>query len=194
MKPAYQEGPKSKDHKVVKPVVCQAADYARLNLSARPFQLFSVGFLIFGSEFCVAIFDRAGVLFSPIHDMWEDTGIFVRVIRSLTCHLSSVELGQDPTVTTLPDQQHEIWRNQTKHLGREAPKDFPTFSISMGGFGSPSWYTIGLPIWTSVSLLGRGTSVWLVRENGSGPVLVFEKYMAECFSGLRIHDIWVNSM
>jgi hypothetical protein len=174
VKLTLQQGPKSKDPKVVKPVVCQAADYARLHLSARPFQLFSVALLIFGSEFCVAIFDRAGALFSPIHDMWEDTEIFIRVIRSLTCHLSPVELGQDPTVTTLPDQQHEIWRNQTKDLGREAPKDFPTFVITMGGLSSPSWHTIGLPIWTSVSLLGRGTSVWLVRENGAGPVLVLK--------------------
>ena len=174
VKSTPQQGPKFTDPKVVKPVVCQAADYARLHLSARPFQLFSIGLLIFGSEFCVAIFDRAGVLFSPIHDMWKDTEIFIRVIRSLTCHLSSVELGQDPTVTTLPDQQHEIWRNQTKDLGREAPKDFPTFVITMGGPSGPSWYTIGLPIWTSVSLLGRGTSVWLVLENGVGPVLVLK--------------------
>ena len=175
VKPTPHQGPKSNDPKIVKPLVCQAADYARLHFSARPFQLFSVGLLIFGSEFCVAIFDRAGVLFSPIHDMWEDIEIFIRVIRSLTCHLSSVELGQDPTVTTLPDQQHEIWRNPTKNLGCE-PKDFPTFVITMGDSGSSSWHTIGLPIWTtgSVSLLGRDTSVWLVRENGSGPVLVLK--------------------
>ncbi|KAF8816214.1 hypothetical protein BYT27DRAFT_7333558 [Phlegmacium glaucopus] len=174
VKRTLQQGPKSKDPKFVKPVVCQAADYAQLHLSARPFQLFSVGLLIFGSEFCVAIFDRAGVLFSPVHDMWQDTEVFIRVIRSLTCHLSSVELGQDPTVTTLPDQQHKIWKNQTRDLGRDAPKDFPTFVIMMGGPGSPSWYTIGLPIWTSISLLGRGTSTWLVRENGAGPVLVLK--------------------
>ncbi|KAF8147890.1 hypothetical protein B0H34DRAFT_834054 [Crassisporium funariophilum] len=114
-------------------------------------------------QFCVAIFDRAGVMFSPIHDMWEDIEIFIRVIRSLTCHLSSVELGQDPTVTTLPDLQHETWRNQTKDLGREAPKDFLTFAITTGGPGGPSWYTIGLPIWTSVSLLGLG-HICLVGE------------------------------
>ena len=175
VKPTPQQGPKSKDLKVVKSVVCQAADYARLHLSARPFQLFSVGLLIFGSQFCVAIFDRAGVLFSPIHDMWEDIETFIRVIRSLTCHLSSTELGQDPTVTTLPDNQHEKWRNETKGLGRVAPKDFPTFVITMGGPSSPSsLFTIGLPIWTSVSLLGRGTSIWLVRENGAGPVLVLK--------------------
>ena len=138
VKPTPQQGPKSKDPQVVKPMVCQAVDYARLHLSARPFQLFSFGLLIFGSKFCINIFDRAGALFSPIHNMWEDTEIFIRIIRSLTCHLSSVELGQDPTVTTLPDQQREMWRNQTKDLGREAPKDFPTFVIMMGGPSSPS--------------------------------------------------------
>jgi hypothetical protein len=141
VKPTLRQRPKSQDPKVVKQLVCQAADYTRLHLSARPFQLFSVGLLIFGSEFCVAIFDRAGVLFSLIYDMWEDTEIFIRVIRSLTCHLSSVELGQDPTVTILPDQQHEIWRNQTKDLSREAPKNFPTFVITIGGPCSPSWHS-----------------------------------------------------
>lgn len=117
VKPTPQQGPKATGPKVVKPLVCQAADYARLHLSTQPFQLFSVGLLVFGSQFCAAIFDCAGVLFSPIHDMWKDTETFIRVIRSLTCLLSSVELGQDPTVTTLPDQQHKLWRNQTKQLG-----------------------------------------------------------------------------
>ena len=56
-------------------------------------------------------------------------------------------------------------------LGREVPKDFPTFVVLMGG---RRWYTVGLPIWTSVSLLGRGTCVWLVRENGTGPLLVLK--------------------
>lgn len=173
VKPTPQQGPKSTDPKVVKPLVCQAADYARLHLSARPFQLFSIGLLIFGSKFCVAIFDRSGVLFSPIQDIWDDIEIFIRVIRSLTCQLSSVELGQDPTVTILSDQQHKIWREKTAALGRETPKDFPTFVVTMG---SHSWYTIGLPIWTSVSLFGRGTCVWLVQDNddSTAPVLVLK--------------------
>jgi hypothetical protein len=63
---------------------------------------------------------------------------------------------------------------KTKGVGREAPKNFPTFVITMGGPSGSSWYTIDLPLWTSVSLLGRGTSVWLVLENGAGPVLVLK--------------------
>jgi len=190
IKPTAGQGPKSKKPKLVKELVCQAADYATLHLSARPFQLFSVGLLIFGSEFCVAIFDRAGVLFSPINDMWKDIGIFIRVIRSLTCHLSSVELGRDPTVTILPDPQREIWRNQTGELGCEVPKDFPTFGVVL--MGGRCWYTVGLPIWTSVSLLGRGTCVWWVQENATGPLLVLKKYMETCFPNVRIHDLWIS--
>ncbi|KAF8191385.1 hypothetical protein BJ912DRAFT_925336 [Pholiota molesta] len=145
VKPTPQQGPKpSKDPKVVKPLVLQAADYTRLHIS---------------------------VLFSPIHDMWNDTKTFIRVIRALTCHLSPVELGQDPTVTILPNEQHILWRIKTKDFGRWAPEDFPTFVITSGG---RTWYTVGLPIWTSVSLLGRGTSIWLVRANGTGPVFVLK--------------------
>jgi hypothetical protein len=103
--------------------------------------------------------------------MWNDTKTFIRVIRALTCHLSPVELGQDPTVTTLPNEQHILWRIKTKDFGRWAPEDFPTFVITSGG---RTWYTVGLPIWTSVSLLGRGTSIWLVRANGTGPVFVLK--------------------
>jgi hypothetical protein len=185
IKPTPQQGPKSANPKVVTPFVCQAAYHARLHLSARPFLLFSVGLLIFGSHFCVAIFDRAGVLFSPIHDMWEDTGIFIRVIRSLTCHLSPVELGQDPTVTMLSDKQHEIWRNQTRELGRQVPKDFPTFVVSMAG---RCWYTVGLPMWTSVSLLGRGTCVVRARKQ-YGTAVGFEKCLEERFPDPRIHYV-----
>ena len=110
-------------------------------------------------------------------------------VLDLTCHLSSVELGQDPTVATLPDQQHEIYMEKpNEKFGSRGTQRFPDVRDYDDG---RSWHTIDLPIWTSVSLLGRGTSVWLVRENGAGPVLVYEKYMAECFSGLRIHDIGV---
>jgi hypothetical protein len=164
----------SSDPKFVKAIVCQAADHARLLHSGQPFQLFAFGLLIFGSEFCVAVFDRDGVLFSPIHDMWKDISVFIRVIRSLTCHLSDMELGQDPTVTTLSTREHLIWIDQAKELGHLAPADFPTFVISMGGSSNRSWKTTGFPIWTSVSLLGRGTSIWLVRENDTGPILVLK--------------------
>jgi len=169
--PTPEQGPKPSRPGVVKGFVCQAADDAKFDLSAQPFQLFSVGLFIFGSLFCVAAFDRAGILFSPIQDMWKDTKIFIRVIRSLTCRLAPGELGQDPTVSISPDQQREIWRKQTRESVRELPKDFPTFVVSVG---DRRWFTVGLPIWTSVSLLGRGTCVWLVQEDSKGPLLVLK--------------------
>ncbi|KAF8180595.1 hypothetical protein BJ912DRAFT_980853, partial [Pholiota molesta] len=84
--------------------------YARMHLSARPSLLFSVALLVFGSEFCVAVFDRAGAQFSPMRDVWADTRLFVRVVKSLTCLLSDLELGHDPMVALvhgpLCQQQH----------------------------------------------------------------------------------------
>ncbi|KDR76948.1 hypothetical protein GALMADRAFT_246089 [Galerina marginata CBS 339.88] len=174
VKPTTEQGPISSDPKFVKAIVCQAADHARLLLSGQPFQLFTFGLLIFGSRFCVAVFDRDGVQFSPVHDVWEDISVLIRVIRSLTCHLSDVEFGQDPTVATLSNREHLIWIKQAKELGHLALADFPTFVIAMGGSSNRSWKTIGIPIWTSVSLLGRGTSIWLVREDDTGPILVLK--------------------
>jgi hypothetical protein len=84
-------------------IVTQAADYARFHISARPFQLFSVGLLIFGTSFCVTIFDHGGVQFSSVHDIWSPE--FFRVVRCLTCNMSPVELGQDPWFAYSPTQR-----------------------------------------------------------------------------------------
>ncbi|KAF9477660.1 hypothetical protein BDN70DRAFT_934048 [Pholiota conissans] len=165
VKPTSQHSPKSAKPNTVKPLVGQAGDYARLQLSARPFHLFSVALLIFGSQFCVAIFDRAGVLFSPIHDMWEETGVFVRVIWSLTCLLSPTQLGQDPTVSKLSDAEHKLYMREIRCLGRGArADDFPTFVIMAGG---RLWYT----------------------QNGQGPVFVLKNTWrsAACLSESDIY-------
>ena len=63
--------------------------------------LFCLGILIFGTEFCVGIFDRDGVTFSPIYDMFEIIDVFVRFTRSLAYELSIRDLGFDPTVRVL---------------------------------------------------------------------------------------------
>ncbi|KAF4580334.1 hypothetical protein EYR38_003230 [Pleurotus pulmonarius] len=57
VKPTESQGLATEDAPISE-VVCQAADYARLHISCRPFQLFSVGLLIFGRKFMVGIFDR----------------------------------------------------------------------------------------------------------------------------------------
>jgi len=45
--------------------------------------LFCIGILIFGTEFYVGIFDRDGVLFSPIHDMFEATNVLFAALAAL---------------------------------------------------------------------------------------------------------------
>lgn len=171
VKPKERDGPVPSDPMTVKEIVVQAADYARLHMSARPFQLFSVGLLIFGTKFCVAIFDRDGVQISPIKDMWDDNRIFVRVIRRLTCDISSVQLGQDPTACILSDDEAVPWQNRVKEMGM---RSFPTYRVTMGT-GNRCWYTLGPPIWSSLSLLGRGTSVWRVCDaSNPGKLLVLK--------------------
>ncbi|TDL20615.1 hypothetical protein BD410DRAFT_899351 [Rickenella mellea] len=174
-KPSTKQGPKpsKSDETVILPIVSQCADYARLHLSARPFQLFSVGLLIFGHHFCVGIFDRAGITFSTIYDMWEHTETFVRVVRRLSCDLSAVELGQDPTIMMLPDADSVSMASQANafQLIQDRDQDFPTFpayGISMGGKDNRLWCTVGPPIWNSLSFLGRGTSIWRVSEVKDG--------------------------
>ncbi|PPQ92803.1 hypothetical protein CVT25_004061 [Psilocybe cyanescens] len=91
-------GPKAPSGKPILEIVAQRADYARLFLAGRPFMLFCVGILIFGTEFCVGMFDRDGVTFSPVHDMFKAPEAFVRVVHSITHNLSIQALGLDPTV------------------------------------------------------------------------------------------------
>ena len=155
VKLSNEQGPKPAFPGSIPPIVTQCADYARLFMSARPFMLFCVGILIFGAQFCVGIFDRDGVTFPPIHDMFEDIEILVRVVRSLACELPIEELGPDPTVKSLIDEE-------TEELTKQRAKDmYPSALVSCGG---REWCTIGCPIWSSLSLLGRGTNVWRVRE------------------------------
>ncbi|KAF8180837.1 hypothetical protein BJ912DRAFT_1044786 [Pholiota molesta] len=59
-------------------------------------------------------------------------------------------LGQDPTVTTLPDEQHKLWRIKKRELSRKAPEDFPTFVITTWSFlvhRRPSYLDFGFCPW-----------------------------------------------
>ena len=68
--------------------------------------LICVGILIFGTEFCVGIFDRDGVTFFPIYDMFEATDVFVCLARSLACELSIIkDLVFDPTFHVLAEEE-----------------------------------------------------------------------------------------
>ncbi|OCH84382.1 hypothetical protein OBBRIDRAFT_839738 [Obba rivulosa] len=154
------DGPQGATPGTVKEIVAQTADYARYHLAGRPFQLYSIGFLIFGNKFCVGIYDRAGVQFSPIYDIWDDFRTFVKVVRAMTRHMTVTDYGMDPTVRMLSTAEAAQWRQQTLHnVGAQSP----AYEVSLGGTSNPQkWITVGRPVWLSVSLLGRGTLVWKV--------------------------------
>ncbi|GLB41537.1 hypothetical protein LshimejAT787_1001370 [Lyophyllum shimeji] len=159
VKPSNKQRPKPATAGTIPDIVTQSADYARLFMSSRPFMLFCVGILIFGTEFSVGIFDRDGITFSPAYDMFKDTEMFIRVVRSMACNLSIQELGSDPTVTVLDDDETRRLNGITAR-GRV----YPSAVVTSVGNDPRKWCTIGPPIWTSMSLLGRGTNVWRVRE------------------------------
>ena len=135
----------------------QCPDYARLFISARPFMLFCVGILIFGTEFCFGIFGRDGFTFSPIYDMFEATDVFVHVSRSLACELFIGDLSFDSTVRVLTDEEPR------SSLARLLTR-YPSAVVSSGSDEPREWCTIGSPIRTSLSFLGGATNVWRVKE------------------------------
>ncbi|KIP06273.1 hypothetical protein PHLGIDRAFT_128399 [Phlebiopsis gigantea 11061_1 CR5-6] len=154
-----RSAPSGLDPFTPKPVVSQAADYARLHMSCRPFQLFSIGIVIFASDFTVSVFDRGGVMHSPQMKVFDDDGVtsdFIRVAHLLSCSLTEHELGLDPTVTSSPNADLTT---------------VPSYTVGFTPHTPPcdSWRTIGRPIWRSYSLLGRGTVVWRVQALDADP-------------------------
>ena len=138
--------------------------------------------MIFGDQFCVGIYDRAGAQFSSYQNLWDNALSpsggklvsldFIRVVRSLTCDMSLVELGQDPTVKRLSGKELLKWQ-EIIHPGHSNEKSMPIFRVGMGK-GPHCWYTIGPPLWSSVSLLGRGTVVWKVIDSLTRKIFVLK--------------------
>lgn len=157
VKPSKKQGPDGTNQNMIPAIVAQAADYARLFLSARPLMLYCVGILIFGTNFCVGIFDRGGITFSPVYDMFEDITQFVKVIITLSRYATIDDLGMDPTVTPLDEAG-------TFKLTRNANPTYPSNIIYRVGLDKRMWCTVGPPMWISMSLMGRGTNVWFVPE------------------------------
>ncbi|EMD39354.1 hypothetical protein CERSUDRAFT_122743 [Gelatoporia subvermispora B] len=64
-----------------------------------------------------------------------------------------------PTVHMLNPMEAERWQKSTGHsIGTECP----AYEVFLGGPYNQRWITIGVPVYNSVSLLGRGTLVWNV--------------------------------
>ncbi|KAI0648845.1 hypothetical protein C8Q79DRAFT_478725 [Trametes meyenii] len=162
-----------KVHTDIKKTLSQGTDYARLILNARPFQLYVYGIFFCGDTWCVGYFDRRGVvlgcgvsLFDSGKVLDEDAfAKFVRVIIRLSWEMSPQQLGHDPTVTLLDghayyDQTYPRFLVRV-HTTENAKTDVEELR------------TYGPPLWSSHSLLGRGTSVHrAVHVSKSRPVIL----------------------
>jgi hypothetical protein len=147
IKTSSKDDPNAKNPTTVKTIVSQGANYARLILAARPFQMYVLCIFIYGSSFCLGWYDRRGVILSEEYDMEGNLKVLIRVVLQLTTHMTSYQLGHDTTARLL--EGHSYYQEQ-----------YPSFTVSMGGGGNnpPQWRTYGAPIWSSLSLLGRGTA------------------------------------
>ncbi len=161
VKPNANLGPQPFRADTVKDIMAQAAYYARIHLSLRPFQMFSYILLIHGLNYSVTYFDRTGAVVSKAYSLQEKTQLtkFAALIRRLGTELSLYDLGMDPTV--------KLSNGFTLFS-----TPYPSFDVYVGGqakrYGPPPysinaayWTTKGPPIWQSLSLVGRGTSTWL---------------------------------
>ena len=95
----------------------------------------------------------------------------MRVIRRLACDMSPVQLGQDPTIRILSNTEAAFWQERANEMEMQS---FPTYAVTMG-IGNRCWYTLGPPIWSSLSLLGRGTAIWRVCDSAKPDKLLVLK-------------------
>lgn len=153
--------------KVKKPCA-KAADYAGWVFAGRPFQVFVIGVFVFNRYFRVSVSDRGGMVYSRKYDIADDLRLFVAVLQKLTCFLDARDLGRDPCVEL--KEGHHYYQQQ-----------YPIFYVSLGESSYPTqpsrvYMTQGAPIFTSYSLMGRGTSVWRCKpkEGGPGAVVILK--------------------
>ena len=151
------------DSAYAKETLVQGADYARMILASRPFQMHAYGVFICGSQLTVGLFDRSGISLSPNMDITKPTGLrtLVHIMVRMLWEMSPVDLGLDPTVELLPGETF-------------CQPEFPRFRVAVNDVsGSTSCVeTVGQPLWVSYSLLGRGTSVWSALTADHVPVIL----------------------
>lgn len=140
-----------------KEVIRQGADYARIRFATRPFQRFRVCISICGLLYTVHIYDRGGAVFSETLHISNNLSDFIRLIRRLSRDVNHVALGLQPDVKVVE--------------GSFGGPVMPVFQVPVQG----QWFrTIGVPIWQSMGLVGRGTEVWRVEEIGKGAIHVLK--------------------
>ena len=142
-------------------VTVQAGDYARLQLSLRPFQLYSICVIIHGNRFTVSVYDRGGVMHSKPKRLYDSKlrvrARFIKVIRRLAVDMTEAQLGRDPSVELL---------DPSASVRDDRLTSRPDYNVVLPGVeeSQQKWKTTGALRWTSYSLVGRGTTVWTVRS------------------------------
>jgi hypothetical protein len=64
VRPNFKDDPKTVNTTVVKEIVSQGANYARLIMAAWPSQLYVLCVFVYGHKFCLGWYDREGVILS----------------------------------------------------------------------------------------------------------------------------------
>jgi hypothetical protein len=149
---------------VCKSIVTQMADNARILLATRPFLRFCLHLTFCGKNFNLALFDRNGAIISRNYLFTKHFGLFIRIIRRLSCEMTAYDLGLDTTV------RPEGFLGSIQH---------PSYLVKVS---EEIWYrTEGVPLWQSTSLLGRGTLVFNAREldEPNGPLQVLKNAWRE---------------
>ncbi|KAG2065797.1 hypothetical protein BDR04DRAFT_1107862 [Suillus decipiens] len=155
VKPSVKEGPNATRPTTVRQIVSQGANYARLIMAARPFQLYVLCIFIYGHKFSLGWYDRRGVIISCDYDIDDDLNILVNAVLQLTTHMTTYQLGHDRSARLL--ERHSYYQ-----------VEYPSFLVSMGADSDTRlWKTEGPPIWSSLSLLGRGTATWRAVSIGN---------------------------
>ena len=133
-----------------KNITSQMADSARILMATRPFLRFCLHIVFCGTNFNLALFDRNGVVISRSFHLETHLGLFIRIIRRLSCEMTAYDLGLDTTV---------------RPEGCLGSAQYPSYLVKIS---DETWYrTEGVPLWQSTSLLGRGTLVFRARKHGN---------------------------
>ncbi|KAG5730583.1 hypothetical protein E4T56_gene21025 [Termitomyces sp. T112] len=149
----------------------KAVAYASRILYSRPFLLYVIGVILDKTSFSVTVFDRAGMLSSERRAFSANLDVFVRVIRRLSRDMSLVDLGHNPNMYLSPG-----------HTYRQTA--YPSFVVETGGVSSECqrFLTEGKPIFISMSLMGRGASVWNICY-GEQPAMLVVAWRMESTTG-----------
>ena len=144
---------------VCKSIITQMEDNARVLMANCPFLRFCLHVLFCGMNFNLVLFDHNGVVISRIYHFRTYLGLFIRIIRRLACEVTAYDLGLDTTV------HPEGCSGST-----QCPSDLVKIS-------DETWHSMeGVPLWQSITLLGRGTLMFRARTNSNptGPLTILK--------------------